>query len=173
MASAHLHACRTHSTDIRARFGCVLLVALLVGIALVRPMFGVAVLHHDHHDLGAHTHCIRVAALADGHATGWHGHDHADLELPVESACSPLCLESGCGLMSLVFESYVPPPTAGRLPDGLMRSLPADACSGTIELRCVDPEPRSLGKTFVSAPRHLCALSARDRLIGTSMALLI
>jgi len=158
----------------------VLLVAVMVAIALARPLFGVAVVHHDHHDhhdLGSHTHCVPVVACADGHATGWHGHDLSQIDLPVHASCSPhcspLCMGSGCGLMSVVFQSSLPIRTAGQLPDGLIKALATIAQWNAIEPRDLDHEPRSLGRVLTGAPRHLCALSASERLIGTSMALLI
>jgi hypothetical protein len=151
--------------------------AFMLLAAVARPLAGVGVLSHDHHDLGAHTHVVSTFAMASGsdgwHVDGWHADEHQHHDLP-SSEHGTLPLE----YTGVVIIAYAPnesvPARASATPLDLVMSMWTAAAGWCLHLPPADgPIPGSPGGSICRGPRHLRALTASDRLIATSRALLI
>lgn len=152
-------------------------VVLIAPMLLLGAFNRTAFLVHGHGDQGMHLH--PVAVLDDGRGAAedradHHGHDHAacrcDAFADWERDCHE-CAGIPCGVV-ISFDVDALPPTRAL---DLGKTLPPAAMHALV--LPAPPEPdRSLGSSggaFNRGPMNLLALSAVDRLVRTSLALLI
>lgn len=147
-----------------------MLVVLLV-IAVLRPVLGPAVVQHDHHDLGAHTHVSPLIAAADHDGPG-HAHE-AQPGRPADPDVTPEA-PGPCGPVISLFDDHSlpagPPTVSAPSPAPVFAAVQDWARPAAPFTR---DDPASPGGCSPRGPRHLGTLAATGRLIATSRALLI
>lgn len=151
------------------------LLAVMTMVAIGRPFMGTAVLLHDHHDLGIHTHEASTMALAFGGARSavHHSDCQGGHETPHHENGPASVEDCHITVVSIDFDPNPPSQLSSTGVDAITKSL------ATFGVWCVlvephaGPEPGAPGGDWICSPRHLCALTSGERLIATSRALLI
>lgn len=156
----------------RSDIACVLLTALMIMVALVRPFTGTAILLHDHNDSGSHTHEASGVALSL-HNSSWHHECHARNGFPQHENEQPCYEDCNVKVILLFADPHVPARPVTALTDTLTKPLITLDVSMFVVPLSVGLEPCVQKPRFVDTPRHLCALSAGKRIIATSHAILI
>ncbi len=176
---------RTHPATIasRKRRGdatCMVVLAIVMLTAVARIFTGTAILRHDHHELGSHTHAV-PAAMVEHAISACHAEDHAASDVVNYAHDGGAMCDSGdqcAGGCDITVISLVtdPHPLARRvvLPvDDLAASWMAIAAWHLFAPPEAGSDPGAPGGRNAHMPRHLCALTAGQRLVATSRALLI
>jgi len=158
----------------------------MVPMLVVGSFGGTSFLSHDHDEEAAHTH-IGPTHLVAQDLAGWHAGEHSISKNQADCVCLGGC---GDGLPTEENE-----PFTAESPEGLLISIPDHEqmvargidLSQTLKtaqvVQCVlawfwaQPDVSenmgSAGGCDPGGPRHLCALTAGQRLVRTSRALLI
>jgi hypothetical protein len=158
---------------LRGNVASVLLVFMILLVAVVRPFAGTAILLHDHHDLGSHTHAAPMMAIA-GASGAWHADHHEDEPgFPANENGGYSIEDTGGTVISVTTDPHLPARQAATPVDLRFKSLATVASWILLVPPYVGPEPGSPGGGVSSSPCHLCSLTAGDRLVATSRALLI
>lgn len=146
---------------------------VMVVASIVRPLVGTAVLHHDHHALGAHTHTGPFLLVVD-RASHCHGEAHSSEAHWAGDGGTVPCCDGEVAIVHLFREHGA---TARRA--SCLASWPWVARGRALMVgMCLVPPPAEIGVAgspdrWSEGPRHLWALTAGGRLLATSHALLL
>lgn len=165
----------------RGAVAWVFMLAVIVAASILRPLVGPAVMRHNHHDLGEHTHVGPVIFVADqaGHckhdAHAEHAHTHDLDESPeIDTAA---CCNLEAAVVHLIDEHGMMTRSAAALRDALAGLALHEAMPAILTIAWKQDAERGRAGVCLqsreSTPRHHCALSVSARLIATSGALLI